>query len=272
MTTPITLASKAPDERYSYTWTPSKSGDTITGNPTIEPVGGTATLDGAPTKIDDNRAAKFWLIGGANGETTELRASAVMASGDRIEQTIFIGIVNSSSRLLDLPAAKRHLRVDHAADDGLIEDAMAAARGWVEDYTGLVLARREVTETLPSFLNQTRLRAWPVAADQPVSIEYRDSAGVIQTITGSVLRAASRPGVIYPAPTTFWPNARTISGPIEVTFTAGYADPADVPAVLKQAMLIMLTAFYEDREGGDMFKAAEQSAMALSRRYKRRTL
>lgn len=168
--------------------------------------------------------------------------------------------------------AKKHLRVDSSTDDTLIAGNIVAAREWVEDYTGLVLARREVTESLSSFRAQTKLRAWPIAANLPVTIVYRDTTGAEQTIATANLRAASRPGLIYPALGTRWPHADTVTGSIDVTFTAGYADAASIPQVLKQAMLVMLTAFYEDREGGEMFAAAEASAKKLCRRHKRRTL
>jgi hypothetical protein len=94
----------------------------------------------------------------------------------------------------------------------------------------------------------------------------------VQTIADAELRATTRPAVIYPASGAHWPLASTLGSDIDVTFTAGFADPGDIPQVLKQAMLVMLTAFYEDREGGEMFAASEASAKKLCRRWKRRTL
>jgi uncharacterized phiE125 gp8 family phage protein len=168
--------------------------------------------------------------------------------------------------------AKRQLRVDSTADDTLIAGYIIAAREWVEDYTGLVLTRREVTEALGGFLRQTRLRAWPIDAEQPVTIVYRDISGAEQTIANAELRAASRPGTIYPASGALWPSNSILGGSIDVTFTAGYADPATIPQAVRMAMLVMLTGFYEDREGGEILAAAESSAKRLCRRYKRRTL
>ena len=166
---------------------------------------------------------------------------------------------------------KKHLRVETTADDALIADKIIAAREWVEDYTGLVLTRREVTEAIGAFSAQTRLRAWPLA-DEPISIVYRDFAGAEQTIADATLWALSRPAIIYPADGAVWPCGSTMTGPASVTFTAGYATAADVPQVLKQAMLVMLTAFYDDRPGGEIFVAAERSAKTLCRRYRRRVL
>ena len=173
---------------------------------------------------------------------------------------------------ISLAEAKVHLRVDTTADDNLIEDSIVAAREWAEDYTGLVLTRREVTETLPAFSARMRLRAWPIVDDEPILVSYRDTSGVNQSIENAELNIAARPGLIFPFLGQQWPWHGTVDGSIYVTFTAGYAGPAEIPKVIKQAMLIMVTAFYEDREGGEMFGAAESSAMKLCRRYKRRTL
>lgn len=173
-----------------------------------------------------------------------------------------------------LEAARSHLRVDSTTDDALIRDKIAAAREWVENYTGLVLTRRMVTErvSLSSFGRNTRLLAWPVATDQPASISYRDYLGIEQEIAGAVLRAATRPAMVFPAQGTSWPHVRSTSGDADITFTAGFATPDAIPRVLKEAMLVMLTAYYEDREGGDLFAKAEASARGLCRRYKRRIL
>lgn len=167
--------------------------------------------------------------------------------------------------------AKKHLRVDSSADDTIIAGNIVAAREWAEDYTGLILTRREVTEQISQFAAQTKLRAWPIDAAEPISVVYRDAAGVEQAIVGAEVRAIARPAVLYPAAATRWPFANSVSGPIDVTFTAGYADPAGIPATIRQAMLLLLTAFYDGREG-ELFDIAEAAAKNLCRRHKRRSL
>jgi uncharacterized phiE125 gp8 family phage protein len=173
---------------------------------------------------------------------------------------------------LTLDEAKKQLRVDSDGDDSFIEEKIIAAREWVEDYTGLVLTRREVTESLSGLLARTALRAWPVAADQPITIAYRDQVGAEQVIADAVIRAATRPALIFPAAGSRWPLGWPATGVVDATFTAGFASAAEIPQGLKQAMLVMLTAFYEDREGGDVFAKAEETAKSLCRRHKRRVL
>lgn len=173
---------------------------------------------------------------------------------------------------ISLDEAKRELRVDGNSDDTSIADNIVAAREWVEDYTGLVLTRREVTESIRGFDDPIRLRAWPVDLGEAVEIAYRDSSGIDQAVVGASARSIARPAVIYPAAGSRWPANAAVSGQIDVTFTAGFADSADIPKVLKRAMFVMLTAFFEDREGGELFTAAEASAKSLCRRHKRWTL
>lgn len=179
-----------------------------------------------------------------------------------------------SAEPVSLADAKAHLRVNSSADNSLIEEAIVSAREWVEGFTGMILVRRVVTERIGAFADHTKLRAWPIADDQPLTISYSDTAGVNQAIADAQLSTAGRPARIYPAAASYWPPRHAIFGDIVVTFTAGFADPADVPMILKRAMLTMLTAFYEDREGGEMFAASEKAAMALCNRgnHRRRTL
>lgn len=165
--------------------------------------------------------------------------------------------------------AKRHLRVDSSADDTLIDGYIASARDWVEGETGVRLVEQEVTEAVDRFHGPARIRAWPISADGDVTVSYRDAAGEFQTITTATIANATRPGVLRPAVGTRWP---TCAMGISVTFTAGFPDADSIPAALKQAMLVMLTAFYEDREGGEMFERAEKCARSLCRRYRRRSL
>jgi uncharacterized phiE125 gp8 family phage protein len=126
---------------------------------------------------------------------------------------------------ITLEQAKAQLRVTGTSEDALIQDQIAAAAAWVEDYTGLVLTQRSVTERVSALCGGARLLAWPVAADQPVSISYRDHLGGSYEIAGAVIRAATRPAVVYPAAGTRWSWA----GSAEVTFTAGFAAASDIP-------------------------------------------
>lgn len=172
---------------------------------------------------------------------------------------------------ISLPEAKLQLRVTDNREDNLITGNIVSAREWVEKETGQILTRREVTERISAFATSITLLAWPIAADQPVTLSYYDRDGAEQTITGAAIRSTMRPARLKPAVGLRWPAATTVDGAIAVTFTAGYAEVADVPQSLKQAMQIMITAFYEARDG-EAFERAEKAARSLCRGFKRKVL
>lgn len=169
-----------------------------------------------------------------------------------------------------LADAKRHLRLDENIDDPQIQDAIDDAAGWVERYTGHLLTEREVTEHF-SGLRDATLKVWPIAADAPFAVTYLDAAGEAVTVAGGRLDAATRRARVRMPYGRYWPFPNADQA-FSVTITAGYADPTDVPRNLRRAMLVMITAFYEDREGGDTFAKAERSARGLCGDYRWRSL
>ena len=150
--------------------------------------------------------------------------------------------------------AQLHLRVDGVDENALIARLIQSAREYCEP-----IARR-------AFMPQTLMMsfsAWPACADRnylellrpPVqsvsNIKYYDSAGVLQTMTSSdyVADLVAAPPRIYLADGVAWPSATLRAGlAIEVTYVAGYAKADVVPARYKQAMLLLIGHWYENRE------------------------
>jgi uncharacterized phiE125 gp8 family phage protein len=167
---------------------------------------------------------------------------------------------------LSTAEAKLHLRVDHSADDALISALIVAAREHVENY----LAGSLVEQTRAVYLS-----AWPYAPFRlpcgPVqsidSVKYRDSDGVEHTVSED-LYYLSPGGELARKPAKTWPTGRLYGpGAIEITYTTGYPpqvtvipgegdDPdteetdydANIPQAIKQAMLLLIGEWYEQRE------------------------
>lgn len=236
MSIPITLASKDPNESYSYTWTP-QAGDTIASGLSILPTVGTATLDGTPTPIEGDETVRFVLIGGLDGEITRLTARATMASGDIVEQEIRIPIISSGRRCIDLAMAKQHLEYEDDDRDALIQQYIDAASGWVEDYTGKLLFRRTVPQRFQSCSSPVRLNVGPDA--EVTSLTYLDEDLAEQVVDPASYRVVG--GRIYPV--TAFPYARY---GIEAAVTAGY--DGDVPAPLISAQLLLIGHWFANRE------------------------
>lgn len=157
-----------------------------------------------------------------------------------------------------LAAAKKHLRVDADDEDTLIEGIISDARAWVEDYTGQILVQRTVVEAIDAF--DGRIRAWPITSIDSVS--YRDADGVSTALAAETytLFNARRPARMVRTPSLVWPTLGAGPGPVVMTMTAGYADPADIPRGLIRAMMFLIGGYYADRETGGLAGDVETAA------------
>jgi uncharacterized phiE125 gp8 family phage protein len=145
---------------------------------------------------------------------------------------------------VSLAEIKKHLDVVRDDQDALIQGMGIAAREWVENYTGLVLVQRQVTEVAASFNALRSISAWPLPLAPETTIRYIDTAGAEQVLTGFAIRAWNRPATISPDAGGRWP----MGGPVAVTFLAGYSKPEDVPGSLKAAVLLLVGNLYANRE------------------------
>lgn len=70
---------------------------------------------------------------------------------------------------------------------------------------------------------------------------------------------------------TRWPRLPA-GAQVKVEVTAGYLDPNEVPRNFVRAMLVLIAAYDADREGGEIFESAEETARRLCRSRKRRAV
>jgi hypothetical protein len=142
-----------------------------------------------------------------------------------------------------LAEAKAFARIDGTEEDALVGALIAAARLHVESVTGRAL----VTQTWRLVLNcvSGRLVQLPVV---PVS-------GLIEAPEGAALQGDS---VLLAAPV----DALTLD------YTAGYGDAADVPADLRQAVLVLIAYWYEHRDSVTTAPAGFERLVATYRRVR----
>jgi uncharacterized phiE125 gp8 family phage protein len=148
---------------------------------------------------------------------------------------------------VSLEKAKAHLRVDHEDEDSLIEDLIRTAREQVEAYTGLALTDATYEVRYGSFTDPMMLPAAPIT--QVVGVTYMDPEGVNQILSPLVYWLDDHP--IHPrlflAPSQSWPSTISRPNAVRVQFKGGYAEGM-MPAGLKQAMLLLIGHWYENRE------------------------
>lgn len=157
---------------------------------------------------------------------------------------------------LTVAEAKAHLRVDAADQDGLISSLIVAARQYAEAFT----RRAFITQTwdlfYDSFPNQdeisnTQQIDLPYPPLQSVtSVKYTDLGGVVQTLDpATYIIDADGPGRIALAYLKFWPVFRQVANSIQIRIVAGYGPAAsDVPQTIKQAMLLLIGHWFQNRE------------------------
>lgn len=182
---------------------------------------------------------------------------------------------------ISIEEARQHVRRgDDTSEDALLNAFIAAARHHAEAVTGRQLIeatyedrRDEICGALIS-IPRPPLRA-------VLSVKYLDMGGVQQTWS-STLYQIDKPsgpfaglGRLAPLPTATWPLAGSgYLNAIVVQFTAGYGTtPEDVPDAIRQAMRLMIGAWFENREDVIVGSAPQSlpvpvSAMALLAPYK----
>lgn len=148
---------------------------------------------------------------------------------------------------LSLEQVKRHLRVSYDDEDTLIDGLIAAATRHVETY----LARQLCTATL-----KWSGCEFPCELPRPplqtiIAVEYIDTEGTLTSLSSSyyLVDALSEPATFretfgYTFPNVY-PNR---SDAVRITYTAGYGAASDVPATIKQAMLLLIGNWWENRE------------------------
>ena len=160
--------------------------------------------------------------------------------------TIVTAPVNEPVTIIGVKAQSR---VDITDDDDLIYAQIVAARELCE----LQARRAFVTQTLAVTLD-----AWPangiIELPRPplqsvTSIKYTDEDGNQSTFASSnyIVDTANNRVVLKSSAT--WPSdvLQRVAA-ILVTFVAGYSTSADVPTIYKQAILLTIGHWYENRE------------------------
>lgn len=159
--------------------------------------------------------------------------------------------VAPTATLVTLADAKLHCRVDGGDEDVLITALVKAAQDYLDGYSG-VLGRALLTQTwrqdFDAFSDTMRLPVGNLLAVS--SVTYYDASNAQQTLASSVYTAFSDTLGPYVTrkPGQAWPSTYTRPDAVSVTWTAGYgATSAAVPAAIKQAALLLVGHWYDNR-------------------------
>ncbi len=151
------------------------------------------------------------------------------------------------SEPITLTEAKAQLRVDGTDEDTLIGDLIAVVREKFEDMTSRALVARDITAYWDTWPEENEL-ALPIYPALGVShVTYLDEDGVTQTWDAAnytVDLVGQSPRIVLNTNGGEIPELGDYPNALRVLYPAG---ASEVPPSAKQAMLLMLTALYENR-------------------------
>jgi hypothetical protein len=168
-----------------------------------------------------------------------------------------------------LADAKAWLRIDTNAEDTAISALIAAARQAVEAATRRCLVTQgwrivldawpfvgaadgslgALRLTAPPALLEARLPLAPLATVSAVRVY--DAGGQPQALAAALWRLADAPDKARLVFTAAPPNPGVVAGGIEIDVVAGYGAASDVPAALRQAILMLVADWFENRGDAD---------------------
>jgi len=134
----------------------------------------------------------------------------------------------------------------HPQDSSLLI-YIAAARDWAERFTGLAFARKRVELSIDMFPTDIELEA---PATDVISVEYYDSAAELQTLAPQayILDSSSEKSWISPATGYDFPTTQIRPNAVKVTYDTGFGVSEEIPPAAKQAILLLVGHFFENRE------------------------
>lgn len=154
------------------------------------------------------------------------------------------------SEPLSLAEVKNYIKVEHEADDSLIDSLIASARIICELMTGVNLINRNYSMYLDNWLDRTLyLPMSPVQSVTAIKTYNEDNVATDYDISNFYLdnknllkpRIVLNSGAVTPMP------VRTANG-VEIQITSGFGvDATSIPQLLKQGMLQLIAYMYESR-------------------------
>ncbi len=155
-------------------------------------------------------------------------------------------VTGPATTLVSLAEAKTHLRIEHSNDDTYITTLIDVATDIVEEFT----RRKLVTQTWNIYFDEfppyIDLQLGIVRQVQQVGYFNQDDVFTILPTTDYDVDLIAKPGRIYQASGKSFPQTYEKANAVKVTFDVGNA--VEVPSAFKQAILIIVGRYYENRQ------------------------
>lgn len=167
---------------------------------------------------------------------------------------------------VSVESCKLDLKIQHNADDELLEDYIAAACALVGGKSGIV------GKVLTAETWQLKLRAasgcvvLPLSPVQSItSITYFDADNISQSldVDDFALYGDEDSAFIEPKTGINWPSVYSRRDAITINFVAGFGAPADVPKNITRAIRLIVAHWYENRTAVLVGVTAQELPLAV---------
>lgn len=168
---------------------------------------------------------------------------------------------------ITLAEAKAHLRLDTNTEDPLLQSLIVTSRLHIEAALGIALISQSWSWMLDQWPKGQRLvfPIRPVQAIAHIKLWRRDATSQTLALTDFHLDGFGNPARLIPVGlTALTEPERPVNG-LEIAFTAGFgAAPADVPAPIRHALLLLVAHWYENREPVEIGAAVNAMPVMVS--------
>lgn len=153
-----------------------------------------------------------------------------------------------------LTEAKAHLRIDTSdtTEDTLITTLLTVASDIAEKRMARALISQTWAQYLDEFPCEDSIEIKLPPLQSITHIKYYDADNTLQTLASSNydLDIISEPGIVRLSATGSWPSTYDKNNAVIITFVAGYgAASTSVPEIIRAAIKLLISHFFENREG-----------------------
>ncbi|MBS1348321.1 MAG: hypothetical protein HP052_02455 [Firmicutes bacterium] len=185
----------------------------------------------------------------------------------------YIIVAEPTTEPVTLAEVKLFLRLlpDDTSEDDFISGLIAAAREYCENFTGRALATQTIMLYLDSIPSEVEVPMPPLQSVDKIEVIDADKAGhELIADTDYMIDSGEISSIIFTA------SAQEVAAhlypinPVQITCTVGY--DADIPVGIKQAMLLLVAHWYENREAvatnGEVGERISLGVRSLCLQYK----
>lgn len=176
-------------------------------------------------------------------------------TGFPVSDPAYLLVMNAGPTVepVTLSEVKAQCRVDFTDDDVLLSSYITAATAYLDVEYG-ILGQAIITQDWdlsvagPDILNRIRLPISPVQDVQGIAYFDTDNAVQAATIANYQLLKHRMQSYLEPIEGEDWPSTFSRVDAITITLRVGFGLAAAVPQPIKQAIMLLVCHWYENRE------------------------